>query len=217
MFKWVLLIALGYGAWSWHEGSLPWMNGPGAFDANDNPLVYLFTYSNCGKPCEVGRNSLKSRRVAFTEMQVDINNDELEATRLWKKFRDNNQFPLVVAGAHKVVGGDRAGIAGILGKNFGERYLTGSEKRYFRQHFYPDGSAKIVMYGADWCGYCAKLRDELKDNDLDYVEIDVDRHANKKHIAETMGVYGYPTTYVGYTRVRGVDLKAVKLAMKSND
>ena len=216
MGKWLLLVALGFGAWSWHNGTLPWMSGPGAFDENGEALVYLFTFSNCGRPCDSSRANLKKRRVHFTEMQVDFKAPELEATKTWKKYRDNNQFPLIVVGSQKLVGGDSAGIAGVLAQNFGELYLTGSERRYFRNHFYPDGSAKIVMYGADWCGYCARLRESLEDSGLDYVEIDVDKSSNKKHIAETMGVYGYPTTYVGYTRVRGVDLKAVKDAMKNN-
>jgi hypothetical protein len=30
-----------------------------------------------------------------------------------------------------------------------------------------------------------------------------------------MGVYGYPTTWVGYARVKGTNLKAVNAALKS--
>ena len=213
MGKLILIVAIGFGVWSWHNGKLPFSSEAGAFDANDNPLVYLFTVSNCGAPCKMGRKDLERRRVDFEEKQVDINNDDDANTLLWKSMRQNNNFPLIVAGSERVVGADRPQIAGILGMSFGERYLSKSEKRYFRNHFYADGSPKIVMYGTDWCGYCKKLRGEFEANDIDYIEIDVEKSGEQQKIAETMGVYGYPTTWVGYARVRGSNLKAVKAAM----
>ena len=105
--------------------------------------------------------------------------------------------------------------ATMLGRSFGEKYLTGFEKRLFRKHFYEDGSPKIVMYGADWCPYCKKLRDEFHANGVDYIEIDVDRSAYKDEILRTMQINGYPATWVGYTRVRGTDLSAVERTRNS--
>ena len=34
--------------------------------------------------------------------------------------------------------------------------------------------AKVVMYAADWCGYCARARRLLDDKGVAYEEIDVD-------------------------------------------
>ena len=213
MGKLILVIAIGFGIWSWHSGNLPFTAQAGAFDANGDPLVYLFTISNCGAPCKMGRKDLNRRRVDFEEMQIDINNDDDANTKLWKSMRNNNRFPLIVAGSERTIGANRPEIAGILGVNFGDRYLSKTEKRYFRNHFYADGSPKIVMYGTDWCGYCKKLREEFEANDIDYVEIDVEKSGEQQKISETMGVYGYPTTWVGYARVKGTNLKAVKAAM----
>jgi hypothetical protein len=55
-----------------------------------------------------------------------------------------------VAGEYSVAGTSKTQLATLLGENFGDRYLTFQEKRYFNNHFYADGYAKIVMYGADW-------------------------------------------------------------------
>ena len=215
MRKLVWLVLIGGAAWSWHKGELPFWPESGAFDANGDPAVLIFTVRNCGKPCQEGRDELSWRRVQFEEKQIDLNNDADENVKLWKKFRSDNRFPLIVAGTRKVVGSNRPEIAGILAMNFGDKHLTRNERRYFKRHFYEDGSPKIVMYGADWCPHCRKLRKQFNDNDVDFIEIDVEKSGEMETMSETMGVYGYPTTWVGYSRVRGSDLKAVKNTLRS--
>ncbi len=215
MRKLILVIAIGVGVWFWNNGELPFVEEAGAFDENSNPLVWIFTVDNCGKACESGRNDLKRRRVSFEEKRIDINNDSDADVKLWKRMRSGNRFPLIVAGYEKMVGSDRPVVAGILGMTYGEKYLSRTEKRYFKQHFYADGSPKIVMYGTDWCGYCKKLREEFEANDVDYIEIDVEKSGEQQKISETMGVYGYPTTWVGYARVKGTNLRAIKAALES--
>lgn len=215
MGKFILVIIIGLGFWYWDRGELPFSPQPGAFDADDNPLVYLFTVKNCGQPCQAGRNDLKRRRVDFAEKQVNIGDDEAADTQLWKNLRVNNQFPLIVAGTERMVGASRPRIAGILGMNFGDQYLSKTEKRYFRNHFNADGSPRVVMYGTDWCGYCKRLREDLQANDMEFTEIDVEKSGEQASIEETMGVYGYPTTWVGYSPVDGTNLKAVKTALKN--
>lgn len=108
-------------------------------------------------------------------------------------------------------------IAGLLGKTFGDAYLTKSEKHYFQSHFNADGSPRIVLYGTDWCGYCAALRKEFRENNVSFVDIDVEKQPNTKDMLQTMGISGYPATWVGYTRViDGSNYKAVMaLAKKS--
>jgi len=215
MKKLILIVAIGVGVWSWDKGGLPFVDEAGAFDESRNPLVWIFTVDNCGKSCESGRNALKYRRVNFEEKRIDINNESDENVKLWKSLRSNNSFPLIVAGSEKIVGSDRPAVASILGMNYGDRYLSKTEKRYFKRHFYADGSPKIVMYGTDWCGFCKKLRDEFEANNVDYIEIDVEKSGEQEKISKTMGVYGYPTTWVGYSRVKGTNLKAVKVALKA--
>ena len=111
----------------------------------------------------------------------NVDDDTDENVKLWKTLRSDNSFPLIVAGNEKIVGSSRPGLAGILGVNFGDKYLSRTEKRYFENHFYRDGSPKIVMYGADWCGYCKKLREEFQADNIDFIEIDVEKTERKRH------------------------------------
>jgi glutaredoxin len=211
----MLLIAIGVGFWFWDKGELPFMSAAGAYDEGGNPVVWIFTVKNCGQPCQQGLDGLDRRQVEYEEKQIDLNNDADENVKLWKTLRNDNSFPLIVAGKEKVIGSSRPAMAGILGINFGDKYLSRTEKRYFKEHFYADGSPRIVMYGADWCPYCKKLREEFDANDVDFIEIDVEKSGEMQTMAETMEIYGYPATWVGYTRVNGSDLKAVNAVLRS--
>jgi glutaredoxin len=215
MRKLVLIIVIGVGVWYWDKGESPFMSSAGAYDEGGNPVVWIFTVENCGKPCQLGRDGLKRRRVAFEEKQINLDNDTDEDVKLWKTLRNNNNFPLIVVGNEKIIGSSMPAMAGILGINFGDKYLSQTEKRYFKKHFYADGTPRIVMYGADWCPYCKKLRGEFVANNIDYIEIDVEKSGEKETMTKTMEIYGYPATWVGYTRVNGTNLKAVNAVLRS--
>lgn len=210
MRKLLLIVALGVGAWYWSTGQLPFMPSAGAYDEAGNPVVWIFTVANCGRPCEMGRQNLESRDVDYEEKLIDPNNDNDPNVQLWKDVGKGG-FPLIVGGDTRITGsGTQSMIQTMLGKNFGGRYFTSFEKSLFKEHFYPDGSPRIVVYGADWCPYCKKLREEFHAESIDYIEIDVDKSAYKKRIIQTMEIPGYPAVWVGYTRVNGSDLRAVK-------
>lgn len=93
-------------------------------------------------------------------------------------------------------------MASLLGKAFGDAYLTQNERHYFKGHFQADGSPRIVLYGTDWCAYCAKLRKELNANQVSFEDIDVQKTPNKNLLLQTMGIGGYPATWMGYERVK---------------
>jgi glutaredoxin len=215
MRKLIFIIAVGIGIWYWQNGQIPFLSTAGAFDDAGNPVVWLFTVKNCGKACSMGRNNLKRRRVAFEEKLIDPNDSSDPNVDLWKSV-GRGGFPLIVGGDIKIKGsGTNSMIVEMLGINFGNRYLTSTERRFYKKHFYDDGTPRIVMYGADWCPYCKKLRTEFNDNNIDFLEIDVDKSAYKTQITKTMEIPGYPAVWVGYTRVNGGDLRAVKKVMRS--
>lgn len=210
MRKLIFISVIVLAVWSWNTGRLPFMSTAGAYDEQGNPLVWIFTIKNCGQACEMGRQNLKRRRVDFEEFLIDPNNDSDPEVQLWKDVGKGG-FPLIVAGDIKIKGsGNLPMMQNMLGKTFGERYLTRAEKKLFKNHFYADGTPRIVLYGTDWCQYCKKLRDEFEASNIDYLDIDVDRSSNKQQIINTLEIPGYPAVWVGYTRVNGSDLRAVK-------
>lgn len=214
MKKILIIVAIGIAGWQLNDGNIPFLSSAGAYDEAGNPVVWLFTVDGCGKPCETSRNQLQRRRVTFEEKLINVNNDDDDDVKFWMR-KGRNSFPLIAVGSEVSVGQSSTGLVNALGLNFGDRYLTHNEKILFKKHFYPDGSPKIVMYGAVWCLFCKKLRTEFIDNEVDFIEIDVDGSAQKEKISRTMEIYGYPSTWVGYTRVEGSTLAAVNKVLNS--
>lgn len=214
MKKIIIVAAISIVAWQLHDGKLFFLSSAGAYDDSGNPAVWLFTVDGCGNPCDASRNQLKRRRVDFEEKRIDVNNNDDDDVKFWAR-NGRNSFPLIAAGDEVVIGSSSARLATALALTFGDEYLSRNEKILFKNHFYPDGSPKIVMYGADWCPYCRKLRTEFQNNNVDFVEIDVEKHARKELLTRTMEIDGYPATWVGYTRVNGSTLKAVNSVLSS--
>ncbi|WNO08329.1 glutaredoxin family protein [Teredinibacter sp. KSP-S5-2] len=201
----VLLIAAG---WYWYTGKLPGLPGAGAYDEAGNPTVLIFTIDDCNGYCEKGVSELRSRQVPFEELRINPNNLDDKNVKLWRKLGRGN-FPFFASGEDTVIGYEKWQIAAMLGKNFGDAYLTSTEKNYFAKHFYDDGTPRIVMYGADWCPYCRKLRNEMNEDNVDFLEIDVEKRGDKQQIIDTLGVYGYPVVWVGHKRVRKAELSSI--------
>jgi len=49
---------------------------------------------------------------------------------------------------------------------------------------------------------CASLRKEFRANQVSFEDIDVDKTGDKNQLLHTMGINGYPATWVDYTRVK---------------
>lgn len=211
MKKLLILIILGAGVWYWQGGKLPFASGPAAVDASGNPQVWVFTFKGCGGPCNDALSDLKNRGVAFTEKQINPDDSSDADVQIWRSH-GKPTFPLILVGNGKTIGFSRPELAALLAENLGDKALHESERRYFKKHFNSDGSPRIVMYGADWCGYCDRLRKEFVENNVDFTEIDVEKSGEKMLMANTLGIRGYPTTWVGYRRVNGSNLSAVKRA-----
>lgn len=201
MKKIFLFVILGVLYWQWHEGKLPFMKKSAAVDASGKPTTWIFTFQGCGDSCDNAVRQLKTRRVPFEEKSINPNDEKDANVKLWHKYQNGNMFPVIVAGSNTLSGFNAPDIATLLGKTFGDTYLTYDEKRFFKKHFNSDGSPRIVMYGTDWCPYCAELRKEFKANSIDYTDIDVEKSGEQNLLSQTMGIGGYPATWVGYTRV----------------
>lgn len=191
---------------------IPFTQPEGAFYVDGSPRTLLFTFSDCGQPCAKVKDELKRRGAAYEEVVVDAS---AENRQLWDGFSPYNSFPLLIAGNERVYGDMGIEVATALALNYGEDSLTSEERELTSSHFNADGSPRVVMYGADWCPHCKKLRGEFRDDGMAFSEIDVEKAYNRDQLIRTLGINGYPVTYVGYRRVVGNDIKAIKKALAS--
>jgi glutaredoxin 3 len=66
--------------------------------------------------------------------------------------------------------------------------------------------AKVVMYTASWCGYCARARRLLKSKGAEIEEIDVDgRPEARAEMVARSGRRTVPQIFIGETHVGGSD------------
>ena len=42
----------------------------------------------------------------------------------------------------------------------------------------------MTMYSTVWCGYCQRLKKQLAEHDVDYVEIDIEQYPDAAQIVE---------------------------------
>jgi glutaredoxin len=212
--KIIVLLVLGAFYWAWSTGKFNFQSKVAAIDSAGRPMVWVFTHAQCGGVCTDVILLLVQRQVPFEEKRLRSEDRSGPDFDLWNAIKTSNNLPFTVAGTHSATGFYKPDLTELLGKTFGDTYLTGTEKRYFSHHFYADGAPRIVMYGASWCPYCKKLREEFTQNQIDFIEIDADQTNEKALMAETMGIRGYPTVWVGYERVRGTSLADVNRVLQ---
>lgn len=210
MSKWLFLAVLIAGAgWYWHTHGLPLGGTPKAVDAQGNPQVWVFTHPSCGDPCTDALADLRKRGQSFVEKSIDPDNREDPDSQVWRRL-GNKKFPLIMVGGERFNEFSGPLLAGVLADHFGADALHGIEQHFFKEHFNADGSPRIVMYSTSWCGYCRRLRQEMVDNQVAFTEIDVEKHTSGPTLSRTLEIRGVPTTYVGYKRVVGHNLAAIK-------
>lgn len=68
---------------------------------------------------------------------------------------------------------------------------------------------EVVMYGASWCGYCAKARRYFADNGIRYTEHDVETSDEGRRGFAELGGGGIPVIVIDGTVLRGYDAGAL--------
>ena len=73
----------------------------------------------------------------------------------------------------------------------------------------------IVLYQAEWCPYCAKVRNVMTDLLLDYKVVNVpEDHAERTVVKELFGVTGIPSMTDGDVKIADDDDKIIEYLEK---
>lgn len=67
------------------------------------------------------------------------------------------------------------------------------------------GQDSIVMLGAQWCGYCKRLKAGLEAAQVPYTELDVEDGSTGQDAFAALGGRGVPVTVIGQQVVYGYD------------
>lgn len=73
---------------------------------------------------------------------------------------------------------------------------------------------QIVLYGTEWCGYCARARAFLDQAGVPYTDKDIERSPAAAREFEHLGGRGVPLIRVGAQRLHGYDPNALREALR---
>lgn len=68
---------------------------------------------------------------------------------------------------------------------------------------------QVVMLSAEWCGYCKRLKKDLRDAKIPFKVLDIETTALGRRVAKELDVSGLPTTIVGDQIVEGYEPEEV--------
>jgi glutaredoxin-like YruB-family protein len=75
--------------------------------------------------------------------------------------------------------------------------------------------SKVIVYSTQTCPYCHAAKDFLKENKIDFQDIDVSKDQSKaQEMIEKSGQMGVPVIDINGTIIVGYDKEAIKKALK---
>ncbi len=105
-------------------------------------------------------------------------------------------------------------LAAGLGSGYGLSLLPGLLKSSYTEGnyaaYFPNAQAKVVLYGTDWCGYCANF----KENKIEFVDLDIEKSPAAKKAHEELGGGGVPVVLIGNRKIQGFNTGALEAALK---
>lgn len=74
--------------------------------------------------------------------------------------------------------------------------------------------AKVIVYTAEWCPWCHKVMDFLKENNIEFEARNVEKQEYAKEVVEKSSQSGIPVTDIDGKIVIGFDVKKLKELLK---
>lgn len=183
----------------------------GAFDEAGNPIALLFTMTDCTTPCDDAIALLERRGIEYEEILID------ESEKTFERFKDHgggNTFPLLLAGVNRLDGFNRMRMTSVLAETYGWDILSKNERRAMEHHFDSEGNPILVMYGTQTCGYCRKAEQLFVDNNVEFIDFDIEQNGLARSNYTTLEGMGTPLIYVGFRRIRGYNKLEIERALK---
>ena len=76
--------------------------------------------------------------------------------------------------------------------------------------------AKVIVYSADWCPWCHKVMDFLKENNVKFEERNVDNPEYANEVVEKSKQSGIPVTDIDGQIIIGFNVPKLKELLKIN-
>lgn len=162
--------------------------------------VVVFTHNNCGSYCDKAIELLRKRDIDYTVYNIE---QDKSAEEKWRKMGGGNNFPVTFIGRKQLQGFYPQQYENALVEAFGSRAISAAHRSVIESNRASYGDNTVIMYATDWCPYCKKARSFFSENNIHYVELDVEKSNDAKADYDTFGAGGYPLIFVGFNRFDG--------------
>lgn len=72
----------------------------------------------------------------------------------------------------------------------------------------------VILYATAWCGYCKKTREFLAENNIEYIEYDIEKSEEGRKQHKALGGRGVPVLDIKGTVIHGYSVKNMKFTLK---
>ncbi len=76
-----------------------------------------------------------------------------------------------------------------------------------------ESGGRVVLYSTAWCGWCQKTRELFADNNIRYVEYDIEKSEEHYRKYSDLGGQGIPMVTVGRRVIHGYDPDSILAAV----
>lgn len=186
IFLVLLVLGVVYG-WQHKPGVTRWWHrqvaasGIAPQAVTSSSAIKVYTANGCS-PCEAAVDLLQDAGLQVSVL--DVNEDEAAKAELEDA---GGGLPLIIDGGRQMQGFD----PDFLAQWYVER--PRNKVRLEQMGVYRAGEARLpILYGTDWCGYCAAARQYFTDHGMTYRDLDIEHDAEAKRQYDTLGLSGVP-------------------------
>ena len=81
---------------------------------------------------------------------------------------------------------------------------------------YSTARNEVILYATEWCGYCQKTRVLFKENNISFVEYDIEKSTIGRREHKRLGGKGVPLLRINGKVIHGYNEKLILASLKSD-
>jgi len=75
---------------------------------------------------------------------------------------------------------------------------------------------EVILYATEWCGYCQKTRELFKENNISFVEYDIEKSEKRREEYKRLGGTGVPLLKINGKVMQGYRPQTILASLNSN-
>ena len=86
----------------------------------------------------------------------------------------------------------------------------------FNRPDYSIAGNEVILYATEWCGYCQKTRELFKENNISFVEYDIEKSERRRKEHKRLGGRGIPLLKINGKIIHGYQPQMILASLNAN-